>query len=118
MSGDNGARFCAACGKHVHNLSAMPRDEAERLLCESAGSLCVRYEVGFSGKPVTLGYEKKGRGARGGWKLWTVVGAMGACMAGAVHAMVHVNKPRPVIMGAAPVTFAPTPPPPPQPPTP
>ena len=113
MRGDDQARFCAACQKHVYNLSAIPQDEAERLLCESAGSLCVRYEVGRDGRPVTLGYEKRGRGARGGWKFWTAIAAAGACMAGAVQAMVHVNKPPPVVMGAVPVNFAPASPPPP-----
>src|SRR4051812_11825373 len=82
MSGDDRTRFCGACRKHVHNLSAMPRDEAERLLCASAGSLCVRYQVGPAGAPVTLDYQKGSR-VRGGWKVWTAVGAIGACVAGA-----------------------------------
>lgn len=41
MEGDDRKRFCAHCRKDVHNLSAMPRDEAEELV-GSGGDLCVR----------------------------------------------------------------------------
>jgi hypothetical protein len=99
MTGDDKTRFCAGCQRHVHNLSAMLREEAERLVCESAGRLCVRYEAGAGGAPVTLEYQKTGR-IRGGWRLWTAVGALGACVAGVVQAMVREKPPVPV---AAPV---------------
>jgi len=42
MSGDEKRRFCAQCGLHVHNLSAMSREEAERLVGGAEGRLCVR----------------------------------------------------------------------------
>jgi hypothetical protein len=35
-------RFCDECEKNVYNLSAMPRAEAERLIAERDGSICVR----------------------------------------------------------------------------
>jgi hypothetical protein len=101
MTGDAKTRFCAGCQRHVHNLSAMPREEADRLVCESAGRLCVRYEQGADGAPVTLGYQKQGR-IRGGWKAWTAVGAIGACLAGAAQAMIR-PKPVPVPAVAPPV---------------
>ena len=43
MTGDDRVRACGACNKHVYNLSSMTRDEAEALLIEREGSLCVRY---------------------------------------------------------------------------
>jgi hypothetical protein len=43
MAGDDQRRFCAHCHKHVHNLSAMSSNDAERLFCASAGDLCVRF---------------------------------------------------------------------------
>jgi len=43
MTGDDRRRFCPHCQKFVHNLSAMARDEAERLVCAAAGELCVRF---------------------------------------------------------------------------
>jgi hypothetical protein len=44
MHGDDSRRFCDVCAKHVHNLSAMERDEATELLRTNKGEhLCVRY---------------------------------------------------------------------------
>ena len=42
MQGDDRVRFCGTCEKNVYNLSAMPRAEAEALLAERGGDLCVR----------------------------------------------------------------------------
>ena len=41
MPGDDPVRFCHRCDKHVYNLSAMTRKEAEFLLAERQGPLCV-----------------------------------------------------------------------------
>ncbi|HEY8375325.1 MAG TPA: hypothetical protein VIK91_02500 [Nannocystis sp.] len=44
MHGDEARRFCDVCAKHVHNLSAMTRQEAVALLQRHRGEhLCVRY---------------------------------------------------------------------------
>jgi len=43
MVGDDRVRACAGCEKNVYNLSAMTRDEAEALIIEKEGKLCVRY---------------------------------------------------------------------------
>jgi hypothetical protein len=43
MTGDDRTRACGACNKNVYNLSGMTRDEAEALIVEKAGQLCVRY---------------------------------------------------------------------------
>ena len=43
MPGDERARFCAQCGKHVYNLSAMTRKEAETLVRQKEGNLCGRF---------------------------------------------------------------------------
>jgi len=43
MDGDERARFCNHCQKHVYNLSAMSRAEAEALVREKEGKLCVRF---------------------------------------------------------------------------
>jgi hypothetical protein len=42
MEGDARVRFCGECGKNVYNLSALPRAEAERLLEEREGRICIR----------------------------------------------------------------------------
>lgn len=79
MSGDERSRYCAGCGLHVHNLSAMTRDEAERLVCERAGRLCVRYQQTASGAVVTLDYSPPK--ARRKWPFWAMVGGAGAMVA-------------------------------------
>lgn len=43
MSGDERARFCAACSLTVYNLSAMSRADAEALILKKEGRLCVRF---------------------------------------------------------------------------
>lgn len=49
-------RFCTQCGKHVHNLSAMPRAEGEQLLEAHAAScdeLCVQMKRRRDGRVLT-----------------------------------------------------------------
>jgi len=43
MRGDERVRFCAECNLNVYNLSAMTRREAEALITNAEGRLCVRY---------------------------------------------------------------------------
>jgi hypothetical protein len=42
MKGDDRARFCGLCRLNVYNLSGMTREEAEALVREKEGKLCVR----------------------------------------------------------------------------
>ena len=43
MAGDDRTRHCGDCKKTVFNLSDMTRPEAEALIVEKQGKLCVRY---------------------------------------------------------------------------
>lgn len=43
MVGDERVRFCGQCSLNVYNLSGMTKDEAERLVVQAEGRLCVRY---------------------------------------------------------------------------
>lgn len=43
MTGDERTRFCQSCAKNVYNLSGMTRAEAENLIREKEGNLCVRF---------------------------------------------------------------------------
>ena len=43
MRGDERVRFCGKCEKNVYNLSAMSRADAEELVREREGKLCVRF---------------------------------------------------------------------------
>ena len=43
MSGDDQSRFCGRCAQFVYNLSEMTREEAEALILETEGKICVRF---------------------------------------------------------------------------
>jgi hypothetical protein len=43
MQGDNRVRFCQQCRLNVYNLSGMSRAEAEALVRQRPGRLCVRF---------------------------------------------------------------------------
>lgn len=106
MRGDGGggsaARFCDGCRKHVYDLSAMPREAAERLVCERAGDLCVRFGRDEAGTVVTLDYQRPKRPRRG-WRFWSVVGAAGAVAAGCANYLLLRPKPLAVPAVVAPV---------------
>lgn len=101
VNGDRRVRFCPHCRKNVHHLSAMPRGEAERLVCEAAGSLCVRFSRDDAGQVMTLDYQRPA-GPRRWWRKWvgpgTVAGAVLAAL-GAVWGGRAVWSPPPTIQG-------------------
>lgn len=43
MEGDERARFCGQCQKHVYNLSALSASAAATLVREKEGKLCARF---------------------------------------------------------------------------
>src|SRR3954470_19325127 len=43
MVGDERVRYCGQCSLHVYNLSGMTKRDAEGLVANSEGRLCVRY---------------------------------------------------------------------------
>jgi hypothetical protein len=75
MTGDDRVRFCGECKKDVYNLSAMTRDEAERLLAERAGSLCVRVYKRADGTVLTADCPVGARKKRVRLALLSVAGA-------------------------------------------
>lgn len=53
MAGNNRVRYCGECKLNVYNLSGMTRKEAETLLNNSEGRLCVRYYQRADGTVLT-----------------------------------------------------------------
>jgi hypothetical protein len=53
MIGDARVRFCGQCQKNVYNLSNMTRREAERLVANKEGSMCVRFYKRADGTVIT-----------------------------------------------------------------
>lgn len=43
MAGDERMRYCDRCSLHVYNLSGMTKKEAETLIANAEGRLCVRF---------------------------------------------------------------------------
>jgi hypothetical protein len=65
MTGDERTRACAGCKKNVYNLSNLTREEAQALIVEREGKLCVRYFQRHDGtillKDCSIGVGKKRR---------------------------------------------------------
>jgi hypothetical protein len=53
MAGDDCARFCRQCQKHVFNLSALTLVEAEQLVREKEGRFCGRFHQRRDGHVLT-----------------------------------------------------------------
>jgi hypothetical protein len=53
MVGDERVRFCGQCSLHVYNLSGMTKREAEGLVANAEGRLCVRYYSRADGSVLT-----------------------------------------------------------------
>lgn len=53
MYGDQRKRFCGDCNLNVYNLSGMTRSEAEALIMNAEGRLCVRFYRRADGSVIT-----------------------------------------------------------------
>lgn len=53
MNGNDRMRFCGQCQLNVYNLSGMTRQEAEHLIANAEGRLCVRYYKRADGSIIT-----------------------------------------------------------------
>jgi hypothetical protein len=84
----------------------MPRAQAERLVCENAGNLCVRFARNETGQVLTLDYRRQ-KSQRWPWRLWTLVALGLAMITGTVEAVFYGKK----IQAITPTTLpAPRPP--------
>jgi hypothetical protein len=106
MTGDSRARFCGQCNKNVYNLSGMTRAEAEAVVREKEGNLCVRYYRRADGTLLTADCPVGLRHARFRRRTVAGVGA-GILVAGALWAAASVFT-----MGAPARTMGAPPPPP------
>src|SRR5262249_7674094 len=64
MAGSERVRFCERCMLHVYNLSAMTREEAEELVRQREGRLCVRFYQRNDGTALTQDCPVGWRAAR------------------------------------------------------
>jgi hypothetical protein len=124
MTGDERTRHCGACDKDVYNLSGMTREEAEALIIERNGELCVRYYQRADGTILladcTVGVQRKRHQRRTATRAAALV-AGGLAAAGSM--VLHARETEPpcalpldghIVMGD--LKADPAPPPPPAPP--
>lgn len=86
MNGDDRARFCQHCQKHVFNLSAMSRDEAEALVREKEGKFCGRFHQRRDGRMLTSDCfvgrrQRRSRWLKASLALLVMIGALSAALA-------------------------------------
>ncbi|HZZ79648.1 MAG TPA: hypothetical protein VFE62_14100 [Gemmataceae bacterium] len=81
MIGDERTRFCEHCSQHVYNLSEMTRKEAEALVLEREGKMCVRFYRRFDGTMLTVDCPVGWRAAAGR------VALIGSAVAGVCFAL-------------------------------
>jgi len=77
MTGDDHARFCGQCEKHVYNLSGMSRNEAEALVHRTEGRMCVRFYRRSDGTMLTQDCPV---GVRAAWRKTLVLGGVAAVL--------------------------------------
>jgi len=78
MKGDERARFCGQCRKHVFNFSAMTSAEVEALVQQKEGRLCGRYFQRADGRMLTADCptgvaRRRNRAARWAGSLFATV---------------------------------------------
>lgn len=108
MVGDAKSRHCAACDKHVFNLSAMTREEAELTMLEKTGEVCIRLYRRADGTVITadcpVGVRKKRLRLVGVLAL-----GAGALASAAGYAAVRESERAQVVMGGFESVPKPTP---------
>ncbi len=77
MSGDDTTRFCGQCAQYVYNLSEMTEKEAQALIYEHEGKMCVRYYKRTDGTMLTKDCPVGWRAVK---KRVALIGAAGAAV--------------------------------------
>lgn len=118
MVGDERARFCSECSKHVYNLSSMTAEAAAALIREKEGQLCARFYQRADGTVLTADCSV---GAARGWGRIRSMFTAGATAA--IMAFFGIGRVQAAPAGETPVPITPAKPrlgptnPPPGPPT-
>ncbi len=99
MSGDERARFCGQCQKHVYNIASMTAEEAETFLRGAAGDACLRIYRRADGTVLTADCPVGARRRRRRRAVTSLVGG-GLVAAGA---LVAFAKSRPAVQAPVPI---------------
>lgn len=82
LVGDERRRFCSECSLHVHNAEELTRNEAQALVSEARGRVCMRVSYDPSGAPIFRDSapavaSAAPRPASPGWARWALSAAAG-----------------------------------------
>ena len=128
MRGDDRVRFCKHCSLNVYNISGMTRADAEALVAEKEGRLCVRFYRREDGTVLTIDCEnawqraakrvRRLAGAAAAFAIWAVVTPLGLSRLATADSSVDCSKPATVqppapraLMGDIAIPQPPQPPP-------
>ena len=79
LVGDERRRFCSECSLHVHNSAALTQREAQALVADAPGRVCMRIEYDPQGAPI----HREARVARvARWVLASGAALLAACQGG------------------------------------
>src|SRR6266542_653475 len=81
MHGDERVRFCGRCEKNVYNLSSMSRSDAESLVNEKEGRLCVRFFQRADGTMLTADCPVGAERLRLRQRVWASISSAAASAA-------------------------------------
>ena len=73
MTGDDRARFCGQCQKHVYNFSGLSSDEIVALIRDRQGRLCARFYQRADGTMLQLAMTTTLLLATGAWTVGAAV---------------------------------------------
>jgi len=92
MAGDGKARFCTQCQKHVHDLSAMVRAEAEAF-CQQNPTACIRFARTPAGEFLSADSRKPSRLRK---CFWTIPAWLGITVGAGCDSSPHQILGKPV----------------------
>jgi hypothetical protein len=120
MSGDDQARLCLQCRRHVYNLSAMTAAEAVALIREKEGELCVRLYRRTDGTVMTADCPVGLRTIiRQPWRILLLPAALAAAVLGMIwnwysgdngehkHRCITMGEPAPLVAPGGPIAKLP-----------
>jgi hypothetical protein len=81
MHGDERVRFCGRCEKNVYNLSSMSRSDAESLVNQKEGRLCVRFFQRADGTMLTADCPVGAERLRWRQRVWASISGVAASAA-------------------------------------
>src|SRR4051812_42669277 len=81
MRGDERVRFCGRCDKNVYNLSALSRADAEALVNEKEGRMCVRFFQRADGTMLTADCPVGAQRLRLRARMWASISGAAASAA-------------------------------------